>query len=187
MPATITYHFIQAQPFFDFFQQQRSSIFKADFDFDIRPILSEQEKLQSQQHQQVLKNITRYFLVAKANEAIVGWSFGMQKSAEDFYMINSAVLAAYRQQGIYTQLMQHAVEFISNKGFQRIYSRHKMSNNAILIPKLKFGFTITGFEVNDVFGNLVELSFYTNPQRRALLEIRMGTRKPNATDLQLIQ
>lgn len=187
MSTAITYHFIEAQEFVDFFQQQRSTIFKADFDFDIQQVLSEKEKEQLQQHQQAFKNIERYFLVAKIDETIVGWSFGMQKSAEDFYMINSAVLTAYRQQGIYTQLMQHAVAFMTNKGFQRIYSRHKMSNNAILIPKLKFGFTITGFEVNDTFGNLVELSFYTNPQRRALLEVRMGTRKLSAADLQLIR
>jgi len=134
-----------------------------------------------------MSGIHRYYLVAQMKDEIIGWSFGMQKSAEDYYMINSAVFPEYRHQGIYTQMMKMAVDLVSKLGFQRIYSRHKMSNNHVLIPKLKFGFTITGFEVNDIFGNLVVLSYYTNPVRRELLEIRIGTKKLDSEKLNLIQ
>jgi hypothetical protein len=84
-------------------------------------------------------------------------------------------------------MMAKVIDLLSGLGFQRIYSKHKMSNNQILIPKLKFGFMITGFEVNDVFGNLVVLSYYTNPTRRALLEVRMGSMKLDAEKMKLIK
>jgi hypothetical protein len=83
--------------------------------------------------------------------------------------------------------MELAMEHITDLGFQRIYSRHKMSNNAVIIPKLKAGFVITGFEVAMMyFGNLVELSYYTNPRRRELLEVRTGMRRPSEEDMGLI-
>jgi ribosomal protein S18 acetylase RimI-like enzyme len=183
----ITYEFISPTEFLAFFKLKRNQIFSDDFDFDIEAILSTEEKEKRKHNWKSLADIHRYYLVAKVEEKIVGWSFGMQKSAEDYYMINSAVLPEYRRQKIYSKMMKKVVELLSNLGYQRIFSRHKMSNNKILIPKLKFGFIITGFEVNDVFGNLIVLSYYTNPDRRALLEVRMGTMKPNDDQMKLIK
>ncbi|MTI29803.1 GNAT family N-acetyltransferase [Xanthovirga aplysinae] len=183
----ITFEFVKSEEFSVFFETYRSKIFSDDFDFDIEKILSNQEKEKRENNGKRLKNVHRYYLVAKAKDEIVGWSFGMQKSDEDYYMINSAVFPKYRRQGIYTKMLREAVELITKFGFQRIYSRHKMSNNPVLIPKLKFGFIITGFEVNDVLGNLVELSYYANPIRKELLNIRIGTRKPDSGNMNLIK
>lgn len=183
----ITYEFIPQTDFLAFFKLNRKQIFLDDFDFDIEQVLSNEEKEKRKHNSKGLEHIHRYYLLAKVNNEIVGWSFGMQKSAEDYYMINSAVLPEYRRQNIYSQMMAKVLDLLSGLGFQRIYSRHKMSNNKILIPKLKFGFIITGFEVTDVFGNLVVLSYYTNPTRRALLEVRMGTMKPDAEKMKLIK
>lgn len=181
----ITYEFIESTEFATFFRLNRSRVFSNDFDFDIEKVLSDEEKKKRKKNWTSLANIHRYYLVAKDNQKIVGWSFGMQKSAEDYYMINSAVFSEYRRQKIYSNMMKKVVARLSNLGFQRIYSRHKMSNNQILIPKLKFGFIITGFEINDVFGNLIELSYYTNPMRRELLEVRMGTMKLDSEKMKL--
>lgn len=183
----IEYKFIEAAEFLPFFRTNRNKVFGNDFDFDIKKVLSDQEKELRQNHFNRLKDIVRNYLVAELNGEIIGWSFGMQKSAEDYYMINSAVLDDYRKQGIYSQMLEKTVDKLTDLGFQRIYSRHKMANNAILIPKLKFGFVITGFEVTDVFGNLVELSYYTNPIRRELLEIRIGSRKLSDDKAQFIK
>jgi len=178
---------ITYKKFSTFFRENRSKVFSNDFDFDIEKVLSDQEKEKRKNNWEAFRGIHRYYLVAKVKDEIIAWAFGMQKSAEDYYMINSAVLPNYRRQGIYTQMMKMAVDLVSRQGFQRIYSKHKMCNNHILIPKLKFGFIITGFEVNDTFGNLVELSYYTNPVRRELLEIRIGTKKPDSEKLDLIE
>jgi RimJ/RimL family protein N-acetyltransferase len=182
---SITYHFLASEEFFPFFRENRPKVFTGEFNFATHSLMTETEKEKARDMPRI-ENIEHYQLVAKDGDKIIGWSFGQQKSYDDFYMINSAVFPEYRRQGIYTKLMKLAMEHIADLGFQRIYSRHKMSNNAVMIPKLKAGFVITGFEVNDVFGNLVELSYYTNPRRRELLEVRTGMRRPSEEDLGLI-
>ncbi|MBL7789162.1 MAG: GNAT family N-acetyltransferase [Chitinophagales bacterium] len=182
---SLSYHFLTPEEFFPFFRETRPKIFRGEFDFHTQAVMTELEK-EKVKAMPKMENIQRYQLVAKDGDNIVGWSFGIQKSYDDFYMVNSAVFPEYRHRGIYTELMTRAVSHITDLGFQGIYSRHKMSNNAIIIPKLKFGFVITGFEVADVFGNLVELSYYTNPRRRELLEIRIGMRRPTEEDMRLV-
>jgi len=182
----INYEFIERKAFFDFFKKHRSDIFEADFDFRIEDILSDEEKAKIKENWQQFIRPKGYYLVAKLGDKIVGWSFGIQKSGEDFYMVNSAVYPEYRQQGIYTTMMQKSVDKAIEMGFQRIYSIHKMSNNNILIPKLKFGFVITGLEVNPKFGTMIVLSYYSNKRRKELLDIRIGSRRPDDEDMKLI-
>jgi RimJ/RimL family protein N-acetyltransferase len=182
---SITYHFVTPEEFFPFFRENRPNVFVGEFNFATHSLMTETEKEKAGDMPR-MENIQHYQLVANDGDKIIGWSFGQQRTYDDFYMINSAVFPEYRRQGVYTELMRLAVKHITDLGFQRIYSRHKMSNNAVMIPKLKAGFVITGFEVNDVFGNLVELSYYTNPRRRELLEVRTGMRRPSEEDLGLI-
>jgi hypothetical protein len=39
---------------------------------------------------------------------------------------------------------------------------------------------ITGIEVSDVFGVLVHLSYFFNPLRRKVLDVRVGQARPDA-------
>ena len=107
-------------------------------------------------------------------ENFVGWSWGFQESAETFYMCNSAVLPHYRKQGYYTQLMNAVVDIAVGEGFQRLYSRHTITNNAIIIPKLKRGFVITNFELNVAFGTLIHLTYFPKEIARKILDYRAG-------------
>lgn len=182
----ITYQFLNADEFYSFYSDARKILFEDNFDFNIFEVMSLEEKEKSKALGSILRDMKEYYLVAKDGERIIGWSFGIQKSQHDFYMINSAVFPEYRRRGIYTEMLHRAVDKIKEFGFQHIYSRHKMSNNNILIPKLKFGFVITGMEVTDMFGNLVQLSYYTNQKRKELLGVRMGMRKMNEEYLRLV-
>lgn len=184
---SITYHFISHTEFNPFFREARTMLFESNFDFNTNSVLSEVEKLKLKDNMGIYKEVKDYYLVAKDEEKIVGWSFGIQKTEADFYMINSAVFPEYRKQGIYTEMLKLAVERIKEMGFQYIYSRHKLTNNDVIIPKLKFGFNIVGMEVNDMFGNLVQLGYYTNPKRQELLEIRAGMRKMNEEYMKLVK
>ncbi len=181
------FEFISAKEFDSFFYHIRYEIFENDFDFNVNSIMSLEEKEKIKELYGNTANLFSYHLVAKHNGAIVAWSFGIQKSQVDVYMINSAVLPEYRRKGVYSKMLDMTVGFLKEKGFQHLYSRHKMANNAIIIPKLKYGFVISGFDINDSFGPTVILSYYTNPRRKELLEIRMGTRKPTEEDLKLIK
>lgn len=182
----VTYEFISREAFVPIFKEHRPKLFKEDFDFDINAVLSEQEQLQKQALAEPLNGVHQHHLIAKIGEELVGWSVGIQQSAEVYYMSNSAVFPAFRTQGIYTDMLHQVMAFIGDLGFQRVCSKHKMANNAILIPKLKFGFIITGFDVMDIFGPLIEMNYYFNEERRKLLGVRMGTQKMTAAMLDLI-
>ncbi len=109
----------------------------------------------------------------------VGWSFGYQVDQMTYYMCNSGVLKKHRRKGLYTALMNVSLDILKEKGFQTIYSRHNATNNSVIIPKLKAGFVISSLEVDDVFGVLVTLKYFTNQKRRKIMDYRAGQLKPD--------
>ena len=111
-------------------------------------------------------------------DEVVGWSFGVQQSREHYYMINTGILPEHQGKGIYTALLPIVIARLTAQGFQLITSRHVATNNRVIIPKLRAGFVISGLEVSDHFGTLVLLSYYTNPRRRALYDVRVGQSRP---------
>lgn len=147
--------------------------------FNLRDHLSDQENKTLKTLQAGFICPYKLHLAVKEGEDLVGWSFGYQDSNKSFYMQNSAVLPAYRRHGIYSFLMQSAVERLVDLKFEKIWSRHMLTNNSIIIPKLKYGFTISGFELNDVFGNLVHLSYYADPFHQRIIDFRTGHLRPD--------
>ena len=109
----------------------------------------------------------------------VGWSWGYQEKATVFYMCNSAIVDGHRRKGLYTCLMREMLKRVVGRGFTRIYSRHMITNNDILIAKLKQGFKITTFELSDAFGTMVHLSYYPSKIKNEILDFRCGHARPN--------
>ncbi len=101
----IVYSFITAEEFLPYFKTKRDKLFSNDYDFNVEQILSLEEKEKRISNGERLKNAHRYYLVAKSKNRIIGWSFGIQKGADEYYMINSAVLPDYRNHGIYTCML----------------------------------------------------------------------------------
>jgi predicted N-acetyltransferase YhbS len=137
--------------------------------FRVFQFLSEQERSQSKELREGMGTFYSLRLGVFFKGEFVGWSAGHQESTETYYMRNSAILPEHRKKGLYTCLLKSSLDFLREKGFQKIYSRHLALNNSVIIPKLKAGFVITSLEVNDVFGVLVHLSYYQNPLRRKML------------------
>ncbi len=162
------------------------SIYANEFNFNTHLVFDDFEKEKTKEHFQNLKELYRYKILAIQDGIPIGWSFGIQSRADHLYMTNSAILPEYRNKGVYSEMLDHIVKQAKKDGFQRIFSNHKMGNNAILIPKLKYGFVISGFEIDDQFGPLIQLSYYTNKRRKELLDVRFGMRKPDEEDLNLI-
>jgi hypothetical protein len=113
-------------------------------------------------------------------DEFVGWSWGYQETPFKFYMCNSAILPVHRKKGLYTRLMNEMIRRVTELGFQEIYSRHPLTNNDVIIPKLKAGFVITTMEMSDVFGALIHLSYFPNELRRKMMDYRVGRIKPDA-------
>lgn len=110
----------------------------------------------------------------------VGWHFGRQDSAIQYYMQNSGILPEHRRKGLYSELVKRVVEVATEMGFQSIWSRHNATNNAVIVPKLKQGFVLTGLEVTDIFGTLVHLYYFPKEIRRKMTDYRVGQIKPDA-------
>ncbi len=94
-------------------------------------------------------------------------------------MTNTGILEAHRGRGLYTALLPVVLGILKREGFQTVYSRHNLTNNAVIVPKLKAGVVISGFEVDDRFGTLAQLSYFFNPLRRKVLDVRVGQRAPD--------
>ena len=140
-------------------------------------------QIEVEQYKRLRSNMGKPYelnVVVYDQDKLVGWSVGVQESAETYYMMNSGVMPAYQRKGIYTAMLNYVQREVRKKGFQKIYSRHTMTNNAVLIPKLKAGFVLHRFELCDRFGALVHLCYYTNPIRRRVMDMRSGEAKPDS-------
>jgi GNAT superfamily N-acetyltransferase len=111
--------------------------------------------------------------VYDGNEPI-GWHVGYATDAETFYMKNSAVLHQYRNKGIYSRLLEFVLDEIRKEGFQVATSIHHGNNPAVLIPKLKRGFVISGTHFHEKFRFMIELKYFFNPERKKAYGKSMG-------------
>jgi ribosomal protein S18 acetylase RimI-like enzyme len=119
--------------------------------------------------------------VFKDND-LAAWSYGWQAGLEsaNYYMANSCVLPEYRRAGLYSHMLAKVVQISKELGFQTISSRHVVANNPIILAKLKYGFRITGMELSEIHGNLLNLTYFNNKLREESYEVRSGFKKPNS-------
>jgi GNAT superfamily N-acetyltransferase len=99
-------------------------------------------------------------LLWTAGDQVVGSYWGFQEDYGRYYMINTVVHPDYQGRGLYSAFLPRLIAAVAEVGFREIYSRHRADNNAILVPKLKAGFVIAGFEIAPRFGMLVHLRLY---------------------------
>lgn len=123
---------------------------------------------------QIRINLALYY-----KNKFVGWSWGFQEQPTVFYMCNSAIFEQHRRKGLYTCLMKEMLKRATSKGFAKIYSRHIITNNDILIAKLKQGFKITNFELSEAFGTMVHLTYFSARVKNDILDFRSGYKRPN--------
>lgn len=147
--------------------------------FRVYQFLSDEEKAKAKDLQGFLGSQYQLRLGVYNHGEFAGWCAGHQESAETYYMRNSAILPRHRRKGLYTALLETALSTLTAKGFQKVYSRHSATNNDVIIPKLKVGFTISALEVTDMFGVLVHLTYFPKELRRKMMVYRVGDAKPD--------
>ncbi len=89
-------------------------------------------------------------------------------------MRNTGIFEEFRNKGIYKSLLSLLIENIKEKGFQKITSSHIVTNNHVIVAKLKAGFIISGFEISDRFGLFVNLTYNFNEIRNKIMRYRAG-------------
>lgn len=168
------------EEFMPHWEEHASRIFDEESQiFRVFEFLSEEEKSKTRDLRTRMGEPYQLRLGLFYQGQFAGWSVGHQESSETYYMRNSAVLPQYRRKGLYTALLGHSLAKLVDMGFQKIYSRHSLTNNAVIIPKLKMGFTISSMEVSDMFGVLVHLAYFPSPLRRKVMVYRVGDMKPD--------
>lgn len=121
-----------------------------------------------------LKGIYKLRAGLFVNGEMKGWSFGWQDTSESFYMGASAVSPELRRQGLYSELVRFTLERTKELGYQTVSSQHILTNNPVIIAKLKLGFTIKGLEVDAVLGSLLRLNYHHNDLMKAAARFRAG-------------
>jgi hypothetical protein len=102
----------------------------------------------------------------------IGWSMGDQSDASSFYMRNTGIVESWRGRRIYSEFLKQFLLYMREAGYERITSHHKLHNRGVLIAKLKAGFNIQGTLLDERFGQLVSLVYFTNGDRQAHFERR---------------
>lgn len=150
-----------------------------DTSLNLKLLLSDIEKMNLKKLAQNLEQMQMFNLCIFFGDEFCGWFTGDQYNNETFYMRNSAILPEHRRKGLYTALMHEVISRVKGYGYQKILSRHVITNNSIIIPKLKAGFTISAMELSDRFGTLVHLTYYFNETRQEIVKFRAGDLKPD--------
>lgn len=147
----------------------------------LRPqtLVSAEEKAKLDHLNESVKKSYISFAVLFYQGQVAGWTVGMQEGSETYNMINSAVLPEHRGRGLYTRMLEITLKKITAMGYQKIHSKHNMMNSKVITAKLKKGFVITGLELNDFAGSLVQLTYFTNPTRKKAMDFRSGHIRPD--------
>ena len=162
-----------------FYEKNRVSIFENDVDINCSNFLNdteiENQKILAQNmgHPYSLTLGIYYF-----NE-LIGWSYGWQIDRSTYYMCNTGIIKEHQNKGIYKKLLFEILNILKDKGFQVVYSRHKSSNNNVIVPKLQAGFFISKMEIDINFGILVHLSYFFNEKNRKALQFWTGQYRPD--------
>lgn len=144
------------------------------------------EEIYSKREKDNIKNLNenigkRYKLmlfILNGNKKI-GLFLGRQEDHETFFMMITGILKKHRNKGIYKKMLPLILKILKEKGFQKVYSRHSVTNNNVIVPKLKAGFVISGIELNDSAGLFVQLTYYFNEVRRNIFEYRVTGKTPD--------
>ncbi len=159
-------------------KQYNAEVFSSSIIFASHSVYTPEEIAKQSPLFDRIKDIYRLYLLVYHKDEVIGWHSGQQDSIipNKFYMANSGIRPQFQGQGIYKSLLQEILKIVHNEGFEEIYSIHSVQNNAILVPKLKAGFIISGFDISDRFGLTVKLSYWFHPLRREVVDFRLGER-----------
>jgi GNAT superfamily N-acetyltransferase len=111
---------------------------------------------------------------------VLGCYWGRQEETARYYMVYTVVHPAAQGHGLYTALLERIIAAVRASGFREIHSRHHADNNRVLVPKLKRGFLIAGFDISPRYGLLVNLRFYLNERTRDLHRYRVDATRNGA-------
>lgn len=172
---------LSCEEFWPIFKKRRSEFFENTLTVSSMQAMTEAEKENFGERREAFgKRIEFHLGLYNDKGELVGWSSSFQSQVNELYMMNSVVAPEYRRQGHYTKMVERTLSFAREQGFQTVSSNHTATNNAVIVPKLKLGFKISGLLLDDAFGTLVKLVYHLNDTRAQAMEFRSGQKSPSA-------
>ena len=162
-----------------YYFENESKVYSDSLTINVWESMSKIEQEKQQELYKAIKDRYSFQAFIMKGEMIIGWHSGWQVDEEKYYMCDTALFKEYQGQGIYTALLPILIDLYRAQGFQKIYSRHLASNNAVIVPKLRAGFVITGFEIEVMFGLMVVLTYFCSDKRFNAYKFRTGALRPN--------
>ncbi len=147
--------------------------FSGTVSFDIASFQSKAENEKRKQFVERPELFLLFFLVKKGDE-IVGWHGSRQSDWNILYMELTGIYPDHQGKGLYREMLKVVLEKAKEAGFAYVTSKHHVVNNAVLVPKLKAGFVIHSFEINQLYGLMVYLRYFLHEHDRRLHAFRAG-------------
>ncbi|HEY0945841.1 MAG TPA: GNAT family N-acetyltransferase [Opitutaceae bacterium] len=160
-------------------------IFGDYFTFDVTRSLSNARRAQVAQWKQAQAGFYRLCLGIYFAGELVGWQVSQQVLDAGIQMLDTGLLPEHQGKGTYSRLLPHLIAEFRELGFDHILSFHRATNNAVIIPKLRAGFLIQGFQM-DEYGLTLRLLYPFNDTFRESLQVRSGERRPAGTVAELM-
>ena len=114
-------------------------------------------------------------LVFTEGGRIVAGYWGEQEGRGRYHMCLTAFVPEVRGRGLYSAFLQRILRWAGDAGFLEVVSKHVADNNAVLVPKLKAGFVVSGFEITPNLGLLLQLRYVFAPLLREVHAYRVGS------------
>jgi GNAT superfamily N-acetyltransferase len=167
------------QEFGQFFRENIQHMFPSSVQFDVYAAIPPEVAKAARDRRPLHEvYVLRWFI--EYDGKVVGWTVGEEVDMETFYMRNTAILPEHRRKGVYRALLQAVIGHLAPRNYQRVTSRHAATNNAVIIPKLQAGFMITGLEISDQHGTLVNLTYFFQQARIDAIRFRTGEQRLSA-------
>ena len=167
---------ITPEEFSSIYSEREKSYFTASTRDDVDADLSAEQHARVMARRAAYPQSERLQWGIYCGEEVIGWTFAQQSDHDTLTMRNTAIDPAHRGIGLYSALLPIIIEHARSLGYQRIISTHHAANNAVIVPKLKAGFIITGLNVNEKFGLMVTLTYFLTQGRHHLALNRIGFR-----------
>jgi predicted GNAT family acetyltransferase len=165
---------LSVEEFGALYAARQEAYFSASLIVDVTSHLSTDEVALYEARRLAYPAVWRMQWALEHEGVVVGWTYAYQQDHETLYMCNTAIAQDHRGKGLYSIILQHVLSVAKTQGFQIVTSKHYASNNAIIIPKLKAGFIITGLALDEKYGLMVHLTKYLHPQREKVAVNRIG-------------
>lgn len=114
------------------------------------------------------------FWVVRDGDRLVMMGSGHSVDARVYRMWHTNVHPDYRGKGLYSEYVRRMIAYTRELGFRVMTSEHAVSNNAVIIAKLKAGFRIYALEMNAGVGPSLWLRYFHDPIELAAYEYRCG-------------